>query len=79
MESYIIGNKKRVSRFIVFWFKISGEAFFNNKGVWPFVDELIELMTKDNTKYNKSLDDELSSLRNIKESKEMFDELGLRA
>lgn len=71
MESYIIGNKKRVARFVKFWFKISGEAFLNNKVVWPFVDELIELMTKDNDKYNKSLEEELASLRAIKESKEM--------
>ena len=71
MENYIIGNKKRVVRFVILWYKISGEAFLNNKLVWPFVDELIDLMEKDNSKYNNSFDSELGSLRSIKEAKSM--------
>lgn len=71
MEDYIIGNKKRVARFVIFWFKISGEAFLNNKVIWHFIDELIDLMDKDNMKYNNSLVEELASLKNIKEAKNM--------
>lgn len=69
MESYIIGNKKRVVRFVILWYKISGDAFLNNKLVWTFVDELTELLEKDNAKYGNSFEGELSSLRNIKEAK----------
>lgn len=43
----------------------------NNKLVWPFIDELIDLMEKDNAKYNNSFDAELASLRNIREAKTM--------
>lgn len=69
MESYITSNKKRVVRFVILWYKISGDAFLNNKLVWAFVDELIELLEKDNVKYNNSFESELSSLKNIKDAK----------
>ena len=72
MENYIIGNKKRVVRFVLFWYKISDEAFLNCKLIWSFVDELIELMEKDNDKYNSSFDQELASLRSLKEAKNMY-------
>lgn len=71
MENYIIGNKKRVARFVIFWFKISGEAFLNTENIWSFVDELTEFMAKDNSKYNNSFDEELNSFQQIKDAKLM--------
>lgn len=70
MEGYIVGNKKRVARFVIFWFKICGEAFLNNKTVWPFIDELIKLIEKDNAKYLNAFEEELTSVKNIKAAKE---------
>lgn len=72
MEDYIVDNKKRVARFILLWFKISVDAFLNCKTIWVFLDELIDLMEKDNLKHDNHFETELTSLRNIKETKEQY-------
>lgn len=71
MENYSVENKKRVARFIQLWFKISGDAFLNCKVIGPFLDEIIDLMEKDDAKHS-SFNAELKSLKSIKETKEMY-------
>ncbi|KAH9417296.1 Rap guanine nucleotide exchange factor 4 [Dermatophagoides pteronyssinus] len=72
MEDYIVDNKKRVARFTLLWFKISADAFLNCKTITIFLDELIDLMEKDNLKHDNHFETELTSLKNIKETKENY-------
>ncbi|UXI16920.1 Kinesin light chain protein [Sarcoptes scabiei] len=72
MEDYIIDNKKRVTRFIMLWYRISQDSFLNSQTTGHFLDELIDLLDKDNLKHNNQFEAELNSLKSIKETKEMY-------
>lgn len=72
MEDYIIDNKKRVTRFIMLWYRISQDSFLNSQTTGHFLDELIDLLDKDNLKHNNQFEAELNSLKSIKETKEML-------
>lgn len=41
--------------------------------MWQFIDELLEMMDKDNTKYGSVFDEEIAAINNIKEIKAMFE------
>ena len=69
-KEFIIANKRRVVRFMHYWFTIAGEAFLKNKIVWTFIEDIVEALQKDIDKY-KTFEDELLTLKTITEAKSL--------
>jgi len=69
-KEFIVANKRRVVRFMHYWFTIAGEAFLKNKIVWTFIEDIVEALQKDINKY-KTFEDELLTLKTITEAKTM--------
>ena len=70
-KEFIIANKRRVVRFMHYWFTIAGEAFLKNKIVWTFIEDIVEALQKDIDKY-KTFEDELLTIKTITEAKSMY-------
>jgi Rap guanine nucleotide exchange factor 4 len=70
-KEFIVANKRRVVRFMHYWFTISGEAFLKNAIVWSFVDDIMEALQRDFEKY-KTFEDEISTIKIMTEAKAMY-------
>ncbi|XP_015785676.1 LOW QUALITY PROTEIN: rap guanine nucleotide exchange factor 4-like [Tetranychus urticae] len=78
-KEFIIGNKKRVIRFVKIWFNLISEVLHRDSYVTTFVDKLYNLVKSDLIKYEGFLEDELALLESIcKDRKRFEDDLVLR-
>jgi Rap guanine nucleotide exchange factor 4 len=70
-KEFIVANKRRVVRFMHYWFTISGEVFLKNKIVWPFIDDIMEALQRDVEKY-KTFEDQILTIKTMTEAKAMY-------